>query len=83
MAALIEAAQGQALRAATLSGAAAALGKRQGRRPWDDSSSDTLLPGWRERPDQAAIGEAIELGQAMDADEAVAYALDSSDRGQS
>src|SRR5260221_6977965 len=43
--ALIAAHQDQSLRAATLSGAAQAMYARQGRKPWEDSSLDTLLPG--------------------------------------
>ena len=74
-AALIEAARSRPLRAATLSGASAALWKRQRRKPLEDSSLDTLLPCWRGQPDQAAITEAYAAGQAMSADEAVAYAL--------
>ena len=76
--ALIAATQSRTLRAAKLSGASNALWQRQGRKPWEDSSLDTLLPGWPDRPDQAAIAEALEHGQAMGADEVVAYALGTS-----
>jgi predicted ATPase/DNA-binding CsgD family transcriptional regulator len=80
LAAGIAAKQGQPSRAARLSGASAALWKKQGRRPWEDSSLDTLLPGWREGPDQAAIFSSFEAGQAMNAEQATAFALgDTSD----
>jgi predicted ATPase/DNA-binding CsgD family transcriptional regulator len=65
-------------RAALLSGAAEAMGARQKRKPLLDSSLDTLLPGWRERDDQAAISAAFEAGQALTNEQAVAVALDES-----
>jgi len=75
LAALIEASQGQSLRAATLSGASAALWQKQGRRPWDDCSLEACLPGWLARPDQAALASAFEQGGRLDFEQAVAYAL--------
>ena len=71
----LAAVQDQVLRAATLSGASAALWKRQSRAPWEDSSLDTLLPGWRVGPDREAILTAYEAGQNMNAEQAAAYAL--------
>jgi predicted ATPase/DNA-binding CsgD family transcriptional regulator len=71
----IAAKAGQAARAARLSGAAKALYAKQGRKPWEDSSLDTLCPGWAEWPDAAALTAAFETGQAMSADQAMAYAL--------
>jgi predicted ATPase/DNA-binding CsgD family transcriptional regulator len=73
--AIIFAKQSRALQTAHLSGAAAAMYARQKRPPWEDSSLDTLLPGWREGPDAAAIQQAYDAGQAMTSGEAVAYAL--------
>lgn len=67
--------QGRASEAATLSGASQAIYARQARKPWEEASLDALLPGWRDEPDCAVISKAIEAGQAMTADEAVAYAL--------
>jgi hypothetical protein len=49
---------------------------RQKRKPMEDSSLDTLLPGWREWRDQETIQQAFAAGQAMSDDEALAYALD-------
>ena len=66
---------GQPARAAQLSGAAQALYAKQHRNAWEDSSLDTLLPGWREGPDQAAILNAFEAGKAMQPEQMVAYAL--------
>ena len=71
----IAAKAGQPLRAATLSGASAALWKKQGRIPWEDSTLDTLLPGWQAGPEAAALTQAYDAGQALSADEAMAYAL--------
>ena len=73
--AIILAQQGQPFRAARLSGASQALWARQKRKPWEDSSLDTILPGWRERPDALAITEEFEAGLALSGDEAVAYVL--------
>jgi predicted ATPase/DNA-binding CsgD family transcriptional regulator len=73
--AAIAAKQGQAARAATLSGAAHALYAKQHRSAWEDSSLDTLLPGWREGPDAAGISQAFEAGQALNVEQAMAYAL--------
>jgi predicted ATPase/DNA-binding CsgD family transcriptional regulator len=71
----IAAKQGQPSRAATLSGASAALWKKQGRKPREDSSLDTLLQGWRDGPDEPAISQAFKAGQALNVDQATAYAL--------
>ena len=75
LSAAIAAKQGQPVRAARLAGASAAMWARQKRKPREDSSLDTLLPGWREGPERAAIQAAFEAGQAMNAEQAVAYAL--------
>jgi non-specific serine/threonine protein kinase len=75
LAAMIAAAQGQPLPAARLSGAAQAVYARQRRKSWEDSSLDTLLPGWQAGPDQPAIAAAYAEGLAMTAESAVAYAL--------
>jgi predicted ATPase len=72
----IRARQGQPLRAASLSGASAAMFVRLKRPPWEDTTLDTLLPGWREGPLQADIAEAYEAGQAMSTKDAVALALE-------
>jgi hypothetical protein len=71
----IAAKQGRRRRAARLAGASAAMYARQKRNPWEDSSLDTLLPGWREGLEPDAIEEAYQAGQAMSTDEAVAMAL--------
>ncbi len=73
--AIIHARRGEAARAAQLSGASAAMWARQKRKPEDDSSLDTILPGWRDGPEQAAIEAAYVAGQAMTNDEAIAFAL--------
>jgi len=75
LAARIAAAQGQPLRAARLSGAAQALYARQGRKPWEDSSLDKLLPGWQAGPDQPVLAAAFAEGLVMTAEPAIAYAL--------
>jgi tetratricopeptide (TPR) repeat protein len=75
VAALIWAKQDQAQRAATLAGASHAMYARQSRKPWEDTSLNTLLPGWREKLEQAAIQQAYEAGKAMNSEEAVVYAL--------
>jgi tetratricopeptide (TPR) repeat protein len=67
--------RGQPAHAAHLAGASAAMWARQKRKPWGDYSLDTLLPGWREVPEHEAIQAAFEAGQAMNSDEAVAFAL--------
>jgi predicted ATPase/DNA-binding CsgD family transcriptional regulator len=67
---------GSTTRAAKLSGAAQALYALSGWPPWEDSSLDTLLPGWRDQPDAPAISAAFEAGLAMNAEQATAYALD-------
>jgi predicted ATPase/DNA-binding CsgD family transcriptional regulator len=71
----IAAKAGQPERAARLSGASKALYARQGRKPWENSSLDTILPDWRNGPQAAMINSAFEAGLAMGADEAIAYAL--------
>ena len=75
LAAMIAAAQGQRPRAARLAGAAQAVYARQSRKHWEDSSLDTLLPGWQAGPDQPAIAAAFAEGLAMAAEAAIAYAL--------
>jgi hypothetical protein len=67
---------GSTTRAAKLSGAAQALYALSGWPPWEDSSLDRLLPGWRDQPDAPAISAAFEAGLAMNAEQATAYALD-------
>ena len=75
LAASIWAQMGAAKRAATLSGAAKGLYALSGWPPWEDSSLDTILPGWRESSDAPAISAAFEAGLAMNAEQAIAYAL--------
>jgi predicted ATPase/DNA-binding CsgD family transcriptional regulator len=75
LAADIAARAGQPTRAAYLSSASAAMFTRQGRKPDQDFSMDTLLPGWRAGPDRDAIQAAYDAGQAMSNDAAVAFAL--------
>jgi tetratricopeptide (TPR) repeat protein len=65
----------QPTRAARFSGASRAMLARQGRGPWSHYRLDSILPGWRDGPDQAAIQQAFDEGQAMNSDQAVAYAL--------
>jgi tetratricopeptide (TPR) repeat protein len=67
---------GHPLRAARLSGASAAMFARQQRTPWEDTSLDALLPGWRAGPNAAALSSAYDAGLALSNTEAVAYALD-------
>jgi tetratricopeptide (TPR) repeat protein len=69
---------GQPVRAARLSGAAQALTAQQGRQPWIDTSLDTLMPGWQMGAGASALAAAYEAGQAMRADEAIAFALSES-----
>ncbi len=76
LSACILAKRGDHARAAKLSGAARVLYEKQGRKPMEDSSLDTILPGWRERPEQEAILKAYEEGRAMTVDQAIAYALE-------
>jgi hypothetical protein len=71
----IRAGQGQPMQAARLSGAAQALYAKQRRKPWENSTLDMLLPGWREGPDHEPIQAAYKAGQAMTSEQAVAYAL--------
>jgi tetratricopeptide (TPR) repeat protein len=71
----IAAKQGQPARAARLSGAAQALCERQGRKPLEDITLDTLLPGWREAPDCQAILTEYEAGRSLNAERAAEYAL--------
>jgi tetratricopeptide (TPR) repeat protein len=75
LAALIAARQDRPTRAATLSGAAQAMYARQGRKPWEDSSLDALLPGWSSGGQRAAIAAAYAAGQAFTNDEAYTFAL--------
>src|SRR5205085_2690781 len=65
LAAALAAKHAQPIRAATLAGASQAMWARQKRKPWEDSSLDTLLPGWREGPEYSALNEAIIAGKAM------------------
>jgi predicted ATPase/DNA-binding CsgD family transcriptional regulator len=73
--AIINAKQGHATRASRLAGASAAMWVKQKRKPWEDSSLDSILPGWRDGPDRDTIQAAYAAGQTMSGDEAVAYAL--------
>ena len=66
---------GQPARAASLAGASVSLYASTGRTPWEDSSLDTLLPGWRDRLNQGMISRAFETGRIMSVDQMVAYAL--------
>jgi hypothetical protein len=68
--------QGLPERAAQLSGASRAMYTRQKRVPWEDSSLDTLLPGWHERPDHPSILRAFEGGLTLSAEQAMALSLD-------
>lgn len=65
----------QVLRAATLLGSAASLYQRQHRKSRQSLSLDHLLPGWQAQPKPAAIQRAYQLGLAMSAEEAAAFAL--------
>ena len=40
------------------------LNVRQSRVPWEDSTLDTLLPGWRDGPEAATLNAAYAAGQA-------------------
>jgi len=71
----IAAKRAQLQRAARLSGAAKALYTKQKRPSWEDSSLDTILPGWRAGPDAAPVSAAFEAGLAMTAEQVMAYAL--------
>ena len=73
--AIVRARQGRAAEAARLAGASGAIWAIQGRTPWEDVTLDTLLPGWRDGPDRAAIEAAFSEGRAMDTEQAVAFAL--------
>jgi tetratricopeptide (TPR) repeat protein len=73
--AAINAKRHQRLGSARLAGAAKALYTRQGRKPYEAATLETLLPGWREALDQSAISQAFEAGQAMSAEQAVTDAL--------
>ena len=79
LAAGLYAKQGRRLRAALLSGAAQAMYARQHRTPWEDSSLDTLLPGWREGRERVAIERAFEEGQVMEAERVIALVVDDRD----
>jgi tetratricopeptide (TPR) repeat protein len=74
--AILLAPRGQAVLAATLSGAAKTLYARQGRKPSEDSALDTLFPGWGDSPDAAVLANAYAAGQAMTPAEAGAALLD-------
>ncbi|MEP7357396.1 MAG: LuxR C-terminal-related transcriptional regulator [Anaerolineales bacterium] len=63
-------------RAARLAGAAQALYAAQGRKPVEEFSLETLLPGWPNRPKPDDIAQAFAAGCAMPAKAALAYALD-------
>ena len=52
-----------------------ALYARLDKQPWEAASLELLLPGWRDRPDQATIWQAYEEGQALNAERAAAVAL--------
>jgi predicted ATPase/DNA-binding XRE family transcriptional regulator len=65
LAAGIAAARAESLRAATLSGAAHGLYALSKRPPWEDTTLDTLLPGWRAGPNQLALQHAYEQGKSM------------------
>ncbi len=52
------------------------LNVRQSRVPWEASTLDTLLPGWRDGPEAATLSAAYAAGQAITSDAAVAYALE-------
>jgi tetratricopeptide (TPR) repeat protein len=78
LAAAIAAQLGRPARAARLAGASKTLYARQSRKPLEDSSLDTLLPGWDSGPERLTIAEAFEAGQAMAAEAGVRYALDDS-----
>jgi predicted ATPase/DNA-binding CsgD family transcriptional regulator len=73
--AAIRARQGHADCAARLAGASAAMWAKQKRKPWEDSSLDTLLPGRRDGPDQMAVSKAFADGQVLTSEQAVAQAL--------
>jgi predicted ATPase/DNA-binding CsgD family transcriptional regulator len=72
--ACLAAEQSQPKRAAQLAGASHTLYARQGRYPWEDTTLDTLLPGWPDRSDRAFIEQAYAAGQSMSVDQAVAMA---------
>jgi hypothetical protein len=61
--------------AARLAGAAQTAYARHGHKPWEDSTLETLMPGWQARPDQAAIGAAFTAGTALTIEDALALAL--------
>jgi predicted ATPase/DNA-binding CsgD family transcriptional regulator len=71
------AAQGEALRAASLAGAASGLYARIGRKAWEDALLDGLQPGWRDVTGPAARA-AFEAGQLMTREQAVAVGLTAS-----
>jgi tetratricopeptide (TPR) repeat protein len=75
VAARIAASGGQPLRAAQLSGAYRAWHHQQGKPAPPHSALDSLLPGWRDGPQAAAIEQAHVAGQALDLEEALALAL--------
>ncbi|MGE5222450.1 MAG: AfsR/SARP family transcriptional regulator [Omnitrophica WOR_2 bacterium] len=75
LSACILAKQGRRSQSAGLSGAARDVYERQGRKPSEDSTLDTLLPGWRESTDSDAIMKAYEAGRTMTVEQAISLAL--------
>ena len=69
----------QPSRAAGLSGASCGMLARHGRGPWSHYGLASILPGWRDGPDPAAIQQAFDEGQAMSSEQAVAFALQEAD----
>ena len=69
----------ECVRAARLAGAAQALYAKYGRKLLEDSSLDTLLPGWLDRPDRGVISTAFDAGKSLNAEQAAAYALSDTD----
>jgi hypothetical protein len=58
-----------------LSGAEHAFYERQKRLFLENSALDAILPGWEARPDRDAIEQAYEEGRAMNAEQAVDFAI--------
>jgi tetratricopeptide (TPR) repeat protein len=75
LAAALWAKRGQPVRAAGLSGASTSLYRSTGRTPWEDSSLDTLLPGWRLWSNQTLLSRAFDAGSTMSVEQMFAYAL--------
>jgi predicted ATPase len=78
-AAIIQARLENAAEAAMLAGASLTAYTSQGHKPWEDSSLDTLLPGWANGPDRAPIEAAFMAGQNQSAEEAAATLLQAVD----